>query len=43
MLMPTIGKKTGENQRNTSSEKLLVYNKRSIIALTGEINPLDDK
>ena len=36
-------KKTGENQRNTSSEKLLVYNKRSIIALRGEINPLDDK
>ena len=43
MLMPTIGKKTGENQRNTSSEKLLVFIiKRSIIALREEINPLDD-
>ena len=43
MLLPTIGKKTGENQRNTSSEKLLVFIiKRSIIALREEINPLDD-
>jgi len=37
MLMLTIGKKTGENQRNTSGEKLLVFIiKRSLIALREE-------
>ena len=44
MLMPTIGKKQGKTNKYIKWKTTGVYNKnkRSIIALREEINPLDD-